>query len=86
MPSLTAGAVDETIHDFFGFPKELYDIRYPAPGSPWRVDRAAALIEGAGGAVGRAPARGLDSAPRELTCRLPRRRSRRDLVGFTTGI
>lgn len=59
-PSVTTDDVNATIHDFFGFPKELYDIRYPAPGSAWLVHRVAALIEGAGGAVTRQAGRGLD--------------------------
>jgi 4,5-DOPA dioxygenase extradiol len=59
-PSVTTSPVNETIHDFTGFPAELYAIRYAAPGSSWLVDRVAALIETAGGTVARVPGRGLD--------------------------
>lgn len=34
-----------TIHDFFGFPQALFDMRYPAPGDPQIAERLRALLD-----------------------------------------
>lgn len=49
-----------TIHDFGGFPDELYQVQYPAPGAPDVAQRAIALLAEVGIAAGTDPARGLD--------------------------
>ena len=34
----------ETIHDFYGFPQEMYRLNYPAPGSPQLAQRVLELL------------------------------------------
>ena len=60
VPMLTGNPKPETVHDFGGFPEELYQIRYPAPGAPELAAEAVTLLKGAGIAAGINGCRGLD--------------------------
>ena len=59
-PSLTAGTAPATIHDFGGFPEELYRATYPAPGSPALAQRVAGLLGEAGIVAELDPGQGFD--------------------------
>ena len=59
-PMLTTGSSPETIHDFGGFPQELYEIRYAAAGAPAVAERAIELIRAAGLTANGNGCRGLD--------------------------
>jgi 4,5-DOPA dioxygenase extradiol len=59
-PIVNRVAVNDTIHDFGGFPQALYQMRYSAPGSPALSDRTRELLTAAGFKPGVDAARGLD--------------------------
>lgn len=57
---VSSTARPETVHDFGGFPAELYRIQYPAPGSPAVAARALELLNDAGWNAAADERRGLD--------------------------
>ena len=59
-PTLSGAERPATVHDFYGFPRELYALRYPAPGAPALAERAAGLLREAGLPAGLDPGQGLD--------------------------
>jgi len=59
-PRVTASTVNETIHDFYGFLAELYEMRYAAPGPAWLGSRVEALLRLGGIKLDEDPNRGLD--------------------------
>lgn len=47
-PQVSASPAPATIHDFGGFPEDLYTLQYPAPGAPLLAEQVAQLLGKAG--------------------------------------
>jgi 4,5-DOPA dioxygenase extradiol len=63
---VTAMAQPRTIHDFGGFPRELFEVEYPAPGDPLLAKRVQTLL--APVAVGMDNSWGLDHGTWSVLC------------------
>lgn len=59
-PTLTGSPRPPTVHDFGGFPRALYELRYPAPGEPALARRAVELLAAGGIEARTDERRGLD--------------------------
>ncbi len=59
-PAVSAAPRPETIHDFYGFPAELYKLRYPAAGDADLAGRVRELLSSAGLDAAVDEGRGLD--------------------------
>ncbi|XP_024399007.1 extradiol ring-cleavage dioxygenase isoform X2 [Physcomitrium patens] len=47
-PAVNAVSQNSTIHDFYGFPRELYQLQYTPPGAPDVAKRVTSLLKDAG--------------------------------------
>lgn len=59
-PAVSTATRPDTIHDFYGFPAALYQLRYLPPGAVETATQAAALLHAAGLPCSAEPKRGLD--------------------------
>lgn len=60
VPQINSVGINETIYDFYGFPRELYEMKYPAPGDAELANEISELISNSGLQVQIDYNRGLD--------------------------
>jgi 4,5-DOPA dioxygenase extradiol len=60
VPTVSVAPEVKTIHDFWGFPKEIDQLQYPVPGAPALAKRVIQLLTQAGLDAAVHPTRGLD--------------------------
>ncbi|RDY08237.1 4,5-DOPA dioxygenase extradiol, partial [Mucuna pruriens] len=48
VPTVNVVDHNETIYDFYGFPKPMYKLKYPAPGAPHVAKRVKELVQASG--------------------------------------
>jgi 4,5-DOPA dioxygenase extradiol len=60
IPTVSRAIQPETVHDFYGFPAELYELQYPAPGAPEMAQATALALQQAGIPVQLDDTHGLD--------------------------
>jgi 4,5-DOPA dioxygenase extradiol len=59
-PIVSTATHPATVHDFGGFPAQLYQMRYPTPGAPELAEQVKSLLTHAGFSAQTHPDRGLD--------------------------
>ena len=60
VPTVMTGERPPLLFDYYGFPKESYELTWPAPGEPKVAARVRELLEGAGFKTAADPKRGFD--------------------------
>ena len=60
VPTVMTSERPPLLFDYYGFPKESYELTWPAPGDPRLAARVRQLLEAGGFATGADPARGFD--------------------------
>jgi aromatic ring-opening dioxygenase catalytic subunit (LigB family) len=58
--TISSSSAPGMVYDYYGFPPETYQIRYPAPGDPALAERVRALLGAAGWLARLDPERGFD--------------------------
>ena len=66
--AITASPRPETIHDFYGFPRELFALEYPAPGDPELANEIARRVGDAAVPIRLDETRGLDHGAWSVLC------------------